>query len=86
MWRNYLKTAWRNLLKNKAYSVINVLGLAAGMAVALLIGLWVYNEYSYDRFLPGYQQLYRVQRNYDSNGDTLTFRTISPKLADVLVA
>jgi len=81
MWRNYLKTAWRNLLKNKAYSVINILGLAAGMAVALLIGLWVYNEYSYDRFLPGYQQLYRVQRNYDSNGDTLTFRTTSPKLA-----
>lgn len=84
MWRNYLKTAWRNLLKNKVYSVINVLGLAAGMAVALLIGLWVYNEYSYDRFLPGYQQLYRVQRNYDSNGDTLTFRTISPKLAIAL--
>ncbi|AXY72748.1 ABC transporter permease [Paraflavitalea soli] len=84
MWRNYLKTAWRNLLKNKAYSVINVLGLAAGMAVALLIGLWVYNEYSYDRFLPGYQQLYRVQRNYDSNGDTLTFRSTSPKLAIAL--
>ncbi len=84
MWRNYLKTAWRNLLKNKVYSVINVLGLAAGMAVALLIGLWVYNEYSYDRFLPGYQQLYRVQRNYDSNGDTLTFRTTSPKLAIAL--
>ena len=84
MLRNYLKTAWRNLLKNKAYSVINILGLAAGMAVALLIGLWVYNEYSYDRFLPGYQQLYRVQRNFDSNGDTLTFRTTSQKLAEAL--
>lgn len=84
MLRNYLKIAWRNLLKNKTYSVINILGLAAGMAVALLIGLWVYNEYSYDRFLPGYQQLYRVQRNFDSNGDTLTFRTTSQKLADAL--
>jgi ABC-type antimicrobial peptide transport system permease subunit len=84
MLRNYLKTAWRNLRKNKVYSSINILGLAAGMAVALLIGLWVYNEYSYDRFLPGYQQLYRVQRNFNSNGDTLTFRTVSPRLAIAL--
>lgn len=81
MLRNYLKTAWRNLRKNKVYSSINILGLAAGMAVALLIGLWVYNEYSYDKFLPGYQQLYRVQRNFNSNGDTLTFRSTSPRLA-----
>jgi putative ABC transport system permease protein len=84
MFRNYFKTAWRNISKSKAYSAINVLGLAAGMAVALLIGLWVHNEYSYDKFLPGYQQLYRVQRNFNSNGDTLTFRTTSLKLADVL--
>ncbi|MEO5594449.1 MAG: ABC transporter permease, partial [Chitinophagaceae bacterium] len=55
-----------------------------GMAVALLIGLWVSNENSYDRFLPAYQQLYRVQRNFKSNGDTLTFRTTSLKLADAL--
>jgi ABC-type antimicrobial peptide transport system permease subunit len=60
------------------------LGLAIGMAVALLIGLWVYNQYSYDKFLPEYQSVYRVQRNFDSNGDTLTFQTTSLKLADAL--
>src|SRR5688500_9664985 len=54
------------------------------MAVALLIGLWVYHEYSYDKFLPKYQQLYRVQRNFNSNGEILTFPTTSLKLADAL--
>lgn len=84
MLKNYFKTAWRNITRNKGYSALNILGLAAGMAVALLIGLWVYNEYSYDKFLPDHQRLYRVQRNYDSNGDTLTFRTTSLKLAEAL--
>lgn len=84
MFRIFYKTACRNLLKNKAYSAINILGLAAGMAVTLLIGLWVYHQYSFDRFLPDYQQLYRVQRNFNSNGDTLTFKTSSLRLADAL--
>jgi ABC-type antimicrobial peptide transport system permease subunit len=84
MFRNYFKTAWRNLLRNKAYSAINVFGLAAGMAVTLLIGLWVFHQYSYNKFLPDHERLYRVQRNYNSNGDTLTFRTNSLKLADAL--
>src|SRR5258708_30390133 len=84
MLKNYFKTAWRNLVRNKVYSAINILGLAAGMAVALLITLWVYNEYSYDKFLPGYQQLYQVKRNFNSNGEILTFSTTSLKLAGAL--
>jgi hypothetical protein len=47
MYKSYLKTGWRNLLGNKGYSFINIGGLAAGMAVALLIGLWVYDEVSF---------------------------------------
>ena len=84
MLKNYFKTAWRNITRTIGYSTLNVLGLATGMAVALLIGLWVYNQYSYDKFLPGYQSLYRVQRNFDSNGDTLTFQTTSVRLANTL--
>src|SRR6266498_4519100 len=84
MIRNYFKIAWRNIIRSKGYSALNILGLATGMAVALLIGLWVYNEYSYDKFLSNYQQVYRVKRNFDSNGDTLTFNTTSLKLADAL--
>ncbi len=69
MIRNYLKIAWRNLVNNKVYSAINILGLAAGMAVALLIGLWVLNEFSYDKFLPNYKQLYQVEINFSSQHD-----------------
>ena len=84
MIKNYFKTAWRNIIRTFGYSLLNVLGLATGMAVALLIGLWVYDQYCYDKSLPDYQRLYRVQRNFDSNGDTLTFLSTSLRLADAL--
>jgi len=81
---NYLKTAWRNIVRSKGYSALNILGLATGMAVALLIGLWVYKEYTYDKFLPDYERVYQVRRNFNSNGDTLNFTSTSLKLADAL--
>lgn len=84
MIRNYFKIAWRNLLNNKVYSALNILGLSAGMAVALLIALWVNYQYSYDKFIPKQSQLYQVRRNFNSNGDTLTFSSTSLMLADAL--
>ncbi|MHA4846104.1 ABC transporter permease [Flavitalea antarctica] len=84
MFRNYIKIAWRHLARTLGYSVLNILGLAIGMSVALLIGLWVYHQFSYDRFLPDTDRLYRVQRNFSNNGDTLTFRTTSLRLAEEL--
>ena len=84
MLRNYLKTAWRNIVRGKWYSVINIAGLSTGIAVALIIGLWVHYQYTYDKFLPGYQQAYQVARNFDNNGETLTFQSTSLKLADAL--
>jgi putative ABC transport system permease protein len=84
MLRNYLKIAWRNILNNKVYSAINILGLAAGMAVALLIGLWVNNEFSYDKFLPNYKQLYQVEVHFTSQHDEHTQTAVAIPLADVL--
>lgn len=84
MLRNYLKIAWRNILNNKVYSAINILGLAAGMAVALLIGLWVSNEFSYDKFLPNYKQLYQVEVHFTSQHDEHTQTAVAIPLADVL--
>ena len=84
MFKNYFKTAWRNITRTIGYSALNIVGLSIGMAVALVIGLWVYDQYSFDKFLPAYQSVYRVQRNFNSNGDTLTFQTTSLKLADAL--
>ncbi len=85
MIKNYLKIAWRNMLHNKVYSALNIVGLATGMAVALLIGLWVFNQYSYDRFLPGYEQAYVVKVNYTNQHDgTHTQDAVPIPLADVL--
>jgi putative ABC transport system permease protein len=84
MFKNYFKTAWRNIKRGRGYSALNIFGLATGMAVALIIGLWVYNQYSYNKFLPGYAKLYQVQRHFYGNGDTLTYGGTSLKLAGVL--
>jgi len=84
MIKNYLKMAWRSILRGRGYSALNIFGLATGMAVALIIGLWVYQQYSYDKFLPGYNKLYDLRRNFYGNGDTLTYGGTSLKLADAL--
>jgi len=85
MIRNHFLIAWRNLLKNKGYTSINIVGLAIGMAVTLLIALWAVNQYSYDRFLPGYQQVYHVKMNFTGQHDgTTTQDATSLPVADVL--
>ncbi|MBZ5857079.1 ABC transporter permease [Flavihumibacter profundi] len=63
MLKNYLKTAFRNIIRHKAYSFINISGLAIGMACSILIFLWVENELSYDRFHANAGQVYRITCN-----------------------
>jgi len=60
MFKNYFKLAIRNILRHKAYSFINIVGLAIGMTCSILILLWVQNELSYDRFHANANQLYRI--------------------------
>lgn len=60
MFTNYLKIAWRNILKNKGYTAINMLGLAIGLAACLLISLYVYDELSFDRFNVNADRIYRI--------------------------
>ena len=60
MIKNYFKTAWRNLLKNKTSSFINISGLAVGMAVAILIGLWIFDELSFNRYHKNYDRIVKV--------------------------
>lgn len=65
MIKNYLKIAWRNLVRNKAFSTINILGLALGLACSLLIMLWVQDERNVDGFHINGKQLFQVyERNY----------------------
>ena len=68
MIKNYLKIAWRNLNRNKAFSAINIFGLAFGMACALLIMLWVTDEKSVDHFHKNGKQIYQVYERYYFDG------------------
>ncbi len=68
MIKNYIKIAWRNLLKNKGYSALNIGGLAVGMAVALLIGLWIYDEISFNKYHQNYDRIARVMIKGSFNG------------------
>ncbi|QIP17752.1 FtsX-like permease family protein [Spirosoma aureum] len=69
MIRNYLKIALRNLVKNKIYSFINIGGLAMGMTVAMLIGLWIYDELSFDKYFQNYDRIAKVMQNGTFNGE-----------------
>jgi putative ABC transport system permease protein len=68
MFRNFLKIAWRNLLKSKTYSFINIAGLAAGMAVAMIIGLWISDEMSANRQFKNYETIYQVMMHQTFDG------------------
>jgi putative ABC transport system permease protein len=68
MLKNYFKTAWRNLTKTKGYSTINIGGLAIGMAVTILIGLWMYDELSYDKHFKNYNHIAQVLQKSNFNG------------------
>ena len=68
MIKNYFKIAWRNLLKNKGYSAINIGGLAVGMAVAMLIGLWINDEMSANKHHKNYPNIYQVMMHQTFDG------------------
>jgi putative ABC transport system permease protein len=81
MLKNYLKIAWRNLVRNKAYSTINIAGLALGMAVALLIGLWVADELNVNRNFGHYDRIVRVMHNTTEEGHTETWNRVPAAMA-----
>ncbi len=72
MFRNYIKIAFRNLLKNKVYSFINIFGLAIGMAATILIGLWIFDELSYNDYFNGKATIAQVFQHESNNGETDT--------------
>ena len=60
MFRSYFKIGWRKLLRNKGYSLINIGGLAIGMTVAMFIGLWIYDELSFNKYHKNYNHIAQV--------------------------
>jgi ABC-type antimicrobial peptide transport system permease subunit len=84
MFKNYLKTSWRNLIKNKAHSIINIVGLSVGMAVAMLIGLWIWNELSFDKYHENYDRIAQVMQQRTDNGVINTGVAVPQPLATAL--
>lgn len=68
MWQNYLSAALRNLSRNRLYASINIAGLAIGLAAAIFAGLFVREELSYERFIPGHENIYRVSMTRQTPG------------------
>ncbi len=77
MFKNYLKIAWRYLLKYRQYSIINILGLAVGITCCILIMLFVRSEFSYDRFHSNANRLYRVWQHERADGEDF-INTVTP--------
>jgi putative ABC transport system permease protein len=85
MFKNYLKIALRNIVKNKLYSFINIGGLAIGLTCTILILLWVQDELSYDKFNTNADVLYRVNWDFNWNGNEGIGPGTPPPLAAKLV-
>lgn len=84
MIKSYLTVAWRNLLKSKVYSAINIVGLATGMGVAILIGLWIWDELSFDAYHKNRSRLAQVMTTQTFNGETGTGQAVAMPLANEL--
>ena len=84
MIKNYIKIAWRNLFKNKTSSFINISGLAVGMAVAILIGLWIYDELSFNRYHKNYDRIVKVMDHQGMHGQKNSNDVLPVPLADAL--
>ncbi len=79
MLKNYLKIAWRNLLRNKSFSLLNIVGLSIGLAVTALIMIWINFEMSYDRFHENNDRIYEVNNVYPVEGEIWTWNS-TPKV------
>jgi len=81
MFKSYFKTAFRNMMKDKSHSFINIAGLSIGMAVALLIGFWIHDELSYDKNFKHYDRIAQVIQNVTNNGEVETWFNVPYPLA-----
>jgi predicted permease len=84
MFKTYINIAWRSLLKDKQFTLLNLLGLSAGLACSLLIFLWVSDELSYDRFFANDERLYKLMEGKSYSGETLYSENSSGRLSSAV--
>lgn len=84
MYRHNFKISWRHLVKNKGYSFLNISGLAIGMAVVILISLYLWDELSFNKYHDNYDQIAQVMQNQTFDGAVQTWNTQATQLAPEL--
>ena len=86
MLKNYFKIAWRSLLKDRQFTILNLLGLSSGICCALLIWLWVADELGFDKFFPNDNRIYEVMESNRVNSQQQMSDESSGLVADLLIA
>jgi putative ABC transport system permease protein len=84
MFKNYFKIAWRNLFRNKGFSLTNILGLTIGITCTILIFLWVQDERAYNKFHANYNNIYKIMAHRDFNNQVFTDQNMVLPLAKTL--
>lgn len=86
MFKSYLKVGWRNLVRNRGYSMINIGGLAIGMAVAILNGLWIWHEFSHDKYFDNYDRIAQIaETGINEDGERWVGTTMTYPLSTGLI-
>ena len=83
--RNYFTVLFRNLYRERLYALINIAGLSLGVASFIILGLYLRSEFTYDRYIPNHQNLYRVVNDLNVNGKSDRFAPTSRALAPMLL-
>src|SRR5450631_1087298 len=84
MFKNNLKIAWRNLIKDRQFTLLNLLGLSTGLACTLLIYLWIHDEYQFDKFHERDAQLYQLMEQRKGTGQVFIADESSGMLAETI--
>jgi len=86
MIKNHLKTAVKMLMRNKFFSLINIIGLTLGITACLLIMMYLVNELSYERFQKNRQNIYRIAVEWGTEGNKMKFAGVMPALAPAIIS
>ena len=82
MLKNYLKIAFRNLSRQKVFSLINIVGMAIGLACGIMLSLWIFDELSFDKFHENGENIYRVLENQSYSSQNMQVAVTPAPLAE----
>ena len=85
MFKNYFTTAYRFIKRNKFFSLVNIIGLSSGLAVCILIALFVVDEFSYDHYNHNIDRIFRIESDISVNGNGINTMYVPAPMANQMV-